>query len=189
MKTITTGKTIFLPYRICELTGEVVSETNRSETHVHGHINRNNGGTISSSTTDYQTIYLKDDEGNEHAPTLVDMTIPCREGQRVTLWGINDGWWFEAYNHNTKDGYWNKARIKKYTSPKKFIYVSMAVFALIFSINLMNGGESFMGGIFLGGLASLALGLFLGLFVGLPVHLIRTSHIYNQKKQNMTATG
>ncbi|VAV98255.1 hypothetical protein MNBD_ALPHA02-2430, partial [hydrothermal vent metagenome] len=140
MKTIASGKTIFLPYRVTELTGEVVSETNRSETSVHGHINRKSGGTISSTTTDYQTIYIKDDEGNEHAPTLVDMTLPCREGQRVTLWGINNGWWFEAYNHNTKDGYWNKARIKKFTSPTTFMKVSMALFALTLSIILLNSG-------------------------------------------------
>jgi hypothetical protein len=125
MKTIKHGKAFFLDYTIVELQGTVLSESNRSETHVSGsgttnpNISSASHSTISSTTTRYQTIYLKEDNGTEHAIRLVDCIVDCREGHKLTLLGIKDiCLWFEITNHTLNLVWTPKKELKEHTFPK-----------------------------------------------------------------------
>lgn len=193
MKDIASGTAIMLPYTVNELTGTVISETTRSETEVSGHIpsgNSNRGGHISSRTTRYQTIYLKDDEGIEHATELVDMIVSCREGQLITLWGINGGWWFEGYNHTTRQSSTGNKTLGNFSFPKKLIWRLVGAYVLITFLILYNAANA-TSDMFLGVIGiiitSLLFALIIVLLVGLPIQFLRSSEIRNQLKQNMTA--
>lgn len=101
---IAEGRTLMWKFSVHELTGVVQSETTRSETEVTGHAygGRTDGTTkIESKTTRYQTIYLKEDDGTEHAVELIDLVVPCREGHRLTLWRMGENLWFRVVNHDT----------------------------------------------------------------------------------------
>ncbi|OOG27570.1 hypothetical protein B1C78_03625 [Thioalkalivibrio denitrificans] len=107
-KKIGEGKAAQFTYEVYELSGEVQSETTRSETEVTGQIHGGGGpysyvqGRIKSKTTRYQTIMLREDDGTEHAIELVNMVLPCTAGQRVTLWRLGGGVWFRGVNRNTQ---------------------------------------------------------------------------------------
>lgn len=125
MKTIKHGKAFFLDYTIVELQGTVLSESNRSETYVSGsgttnpNISSASHSTISSTTTRYQTIYLKEDNGTEHAIRLVDCIVDCREGHKLTLLGIKDTHlWFKITNHTLNLVWTPKKELKEHTFPK-----------------------------------------------------------------------
>jgi hypothetical protein len=139
---IAEGRTLLRKFVIHELTGAVQSETTRSETEVTGHIYGGGtastyGGTmpvqgkIESKTTRYQTIYLQDEEGSEHAAELVNLVVPCREGHRLTLWRLGPRLWFQALNHTTGQTFTAKA-LWSVLSPKVFIGVLGTVLGLIF---------------------------------------------------------
>jgi hypothetical protein len=85
------GKKLMYKFVVYKLSGTVQSENTRSETEVSGNIygggtNSTYGttapvrGEIKSETIRYQTIFLKEDDGTEHALELKDLVVPCREG-------------------------------------------------------------------------------------------------------------
>ncbi len=120
---ITQGKTLGLPYRIYARSGTVTATETRSKTEVSGSVSggggySNNGsgytapvsGSISSETTDYQDIFLTDDDGVEHLIQTENFLVPCREGQRATFFYVlsgksQTGPYFEAYNHHSRQSY------------------------------------------------------------------------------------
>ena len=103
-KKIGEGKAALLGFEVLELSGGVLSETTRSETEVvsGAYDNVTHQRNVTSKVTRYQTIMLREDDGTEHAAELVNMILPCREGQRITLWRLGQGGWFRAVNHNTR---------------------------------------------------------------------------------------
>ena len=122
-KEITQGKALGLPYRIYARSGTVTATETRSKTEVSGNVSggggySNNGtgytapvnGTISSETTDYQDIFLTDDDGVEHLIQTENFLVPCREGQRATFFYVlsgksQSGPYFAAYNHHSRQSY------------------------------------------------------------------------------------
>lgn len=134
MEKIAGGTAIMKNYALYELSGTVQSENTRSETNVSSTSDgQGKGGQkVRSHTTRYQTIYLKGDDGTEHAAELVDLIIPCREGHSLTLWGINQGSWFEGINHTTKQAYKSKKTLNKFTFPMKTVnWALLPVFVLL----------------------------------------------------------
>ncbi|GGD90417.1 hypothetical protein GCM10011515_07520 [Tsuneonella deserti] len=64
--------------------GVVIDRQADSETSVYGSVSGGRGR-ISSSTTEYLTLFLRDDEGNEFSVVLQDFSIPVRAGNRLTI--------------------------------------------------------------------------------------------------------
>ena len=112
---ITRGNALGLSYRVYARSGTVAGTATRSETEVKGNVSGGYGnshtgystpvrGTISSETTNYQDIFLTDDDGVEHLIQTQNFLVPCREGQRATFFYVLSGRsvrgpYFEAYNH------------------------------------------------------------------------------------------
>ncbi len=118
---ITRGSALGLSYRILARTGTVSATETRSKTEVSGKVsggysNSQTGystpvkGNITSETTDYQDIFLTDDDGMEHLIQTENFLVPCREGQRATFFYVlsgrsQSGPYFAAYNHHSRQTY------------------------------------------------------------------------------------
>jgi hypothetical protein len=107
-------------HRLHAVTGKVLHVTTRSETEVHGGGGGGGGGTyggtgwqstapvaVTSTTTRYSKLFLRDLEGQEHALDLVDFVPSCRPGNVVSiLWAVREGRrrgpYLAAYNHDTR---------------------------------------------------------------------------------------
>jgi len=181
MKEIAKGVALNQSYSIQELKGRVESETTRSETETHGRIsggqNRMSGvqGTISSKTTRFQTIYLKDDSGSEHAVELVDLIVPCREGHELTLWGINDGWWFKGVNHTTNKEIFSKSVIEKFAMPHKMIKrvtIIFGVFLFLAFAGILTGDISGLR-VLWGAIGAIFFGSLFYIFMHIPGIIVR----------------
>ncbi|MEM7415654.1 MAG: hypothetical protein AAF389_09185 [Gemmatimonadota bacterium] len=79
-------------FALDSVTGEVMRERQRSETEVSGSISgggsgshRGVSGSMSSSTTLFQSIFLRLPNGKEREITFEDFEIPCREGHQLTI--------------------------------------------------------------------------------------------------------
>src|SRR5690606_6687299 len=110
------GKKLMHKFVVYKLSGTVQSENTRSETEVSGKIygggtNSTYGttapvqGEIKSETIRYQTIFLKEDDGTEHALELKDLVVPCREGHKLSLWRLGGDLWFQGNNETTNQVY------------------------------------------------------------------------------------
>lgn len=120
---IASGDAFGKKYEVYVRSGAVEGTEIRAETEVRGQISGGGGltvggsggnapvsGQVESRTTRYQNIYLTDEEGVEHAIELVDFVVPCKQGQKLSLFlvagaGSDRGAWFHAYNHNTRQHY------------------------------------------------------------------------------------
>lgn len=116
-KQVTEGNALGARYRIHARTGIVNATDSRSETEVTGRVSGGGGaygysapvsGSVQSKTTRYQNIYLTDEDGIEHNIDLVNFTVPCMQGHKLTMLlvtaGSSDsGSYFRAYNHNTRE--------------------------------------------------------------------------------------
>lgn len=158
MKKIAEGVAIWKKYALYKVTGVVQSEATRAETEVSGSVGGGAGitiqgsggsvpvsGTVSSTTTRYQTIYLKDDDGGERALRLVDFVIPCREGHKLTARGVDKSVWFDIDNNSTGEGWENKRELRKYVSPDWLFRWAgpAAIFVLVLIIvSLIPGVEA-----------------------------------------------
>ncbi|EUJ09741.1 hypothetical protein Meth11DRAFT_0542 [Methylophilaceae bacterium 11] len=92
------GRSISL-YRF---TGEVIDSQRSSETSITSHSN----GQVSSYTSHYNEIFLRDKEGKEISVEVASAGVPVRPGNTVTvLWGIlgnkDKGPYTTVYNHDT----------------------------------------------------------------------------------------
>ena len=64
--------------------GTVIDRQAESDTQVYGSVT-NGHGRISSSTTDYLTLFLRDANGNEFSAVLQDFSVQARVGNRVSI--------------------------------------------------------------------------------------------------------
>ncbi len=153
---ITTGNALGLSYRIFARSGTVKASETRSKTEVNGSVSGGGGyssngsgytapvsGSITSETTDYQDIFLTDDEGVEHLIQTENFLVPCREGQRATFFFIKSGRsqsgpYFAAYNHNSRQAYEHGKSLRSDLFPW---LTTLIVFAAI-------GVPTFLGGLF-----------------------------------------
>ena len=116
MQTLTAGGKIFNLYGI---TGKVVSQGKYSTTSVSGGGGGGGGPygervepvTITSTTTVHNDIVLADSNGKEHAFSLSDFGIICREGHELSvIWAIRQGRQQGPYivviNRTTSEQYW-----------------------------------------------------------------------------------
>jgi len=194
MKKIAEGTAVLQDYAVYELSGVVRSENTRSETSVSGHIpagNRNRGGTISSKTTRFQTIYFKGENGKEDAVELVDLIIPCTEGHQLTLWGVNKGSWFEWKNHTTDQSAISKSPLTNFTMPIKTIKRAFyVVVILLFSFFVFFASEVSVFSIMLCALGAFFLGaisFLLFLVPGKIVSVIRSKQILFAKNKHASS--
>jgi hypothetical protein len=87
---------------IYRFTGEVIDSQRSSETSITSH----NNGQVSSYTSHYNEIFLRDKEGKEVSVEVASAGVPVRAGNTVTvLWGIlsgkDKGPYTTVYNHDT----------------------------------------------------------------------------------------
>ncbi|WP_260292783.1 hypothetical protein [Sedimenticola hydrogenitrophicus] len=163
------GKKLLYKFAVYRLSGTVQSENTRSETEVSGKIygggtNSTYGtvapvqGEIKSETIRYQTIFLKEDDGTEHALELVDLVVPCREGHKVTLWRLGKDLWFQVHNQTTNQFY-------TYGKLKKLVYPKVAYFVLGILFGIYAVDKNHTGGKYL-------LALLFAILIGLAIATI-----------------
>lgn len=168
MKKIAEGVALGRKYSLYEVTGTVQGETTRAETSVSGTVGGGGGaalqgsgytapvsGQISSVTTRYQTIFLKDDDDErEIAINLVDLAVPCREGHKLTARSIDKAVWFAVDNKTTGDGYENVRKLRHHVAAKGLLnYGALAIAGLtvlILSIVSPPGKMDIPSGLFFG---------------------------------------
>lgn len=85
--------------------GIVVDHQTESKTQVYGSVT-NGHGRISSSTTDYQTLFVRRNDGSEFSTVLQDFSVQARTGSRVSIIyaghrGSDSGWVAGFLNHDT----------------------------------------------------------------------------------------
>lgn len=138
------GKKLMYRFVVYKLSGTVQSENTRSETEVSGKIygggtNSTYGttapvqGEVKSETIRYQTIFLKEDDGTEHALELKDLVVPCREGHKLTLWRLGDDLFFHGKNETTNQAY-TYGKLRKLVYPKVLYFV----FGILFGIYVVD---------------------------------------------------
>ncbi|MBI1407043.1 MAG: hypothetical protein GC145_13065 [Caulobacter sp.] len=86
--------------------GVVIDRQAESDTRVYGSVT-NGHGRVSSSTTDYLTLFLRKDDGDELSIVLQDFTVQARVGNRVSIIFASDknsgsGWAAGFLNHDTR---------------------------------------------------------------------------------------
>ncbi len=134
MEKIASGRAFLKPYDIYCLSGTVESVENDKVTEVSGSISGGGGGgaymgghtrpvkgNVSSETTTFQTIFVKEENGKETVVKFKDFTFPCKEGHKVTLFAVNENnqenGYFKCYNHNTAENYTLNKAINDYMFP------------------------------------------------------------------------
>lgn len=143
-ETVTTGNALGLKYTVKVRTGAVGgSETSY---HTTDHVSYDQGRTIrESTTTSFRTVYLIDDEGTEHSVVFTNMQVPAREGHRLSAFLLlsgnkNSGYYFAAYNHNTRDYLKSGTTARQVMFPWIIFWVLMAVYTAAM-INYGNNTE------------------------------------------------
>lgn len=210
---IAKGDAIRAAYEIRALTGTVNSTETRSETEVTGQISGGGGysvggtggnapvsGKIESKTTRFQNIFLTDDEGGEHAIELVNFLIPCKEGQKLTLFQLVMGGspkdYFHAFNHNTKNHYEKDGAVSKAMFPTLVFGAAVAVLAIwiwnsasgnpgndgfeIFAMTIIGAG---LGGLVLYAAAKIFAGVRASKVHGNPAYKSFLSSLVTQSKE------
>lgn len=92
-------------------TGVVTATRKQKETQIHSSTQYHGNQAVtstSSSTVDHHELFLRDASGNESAYNLVDLDVPVREGNTVTVvWvmpeNAKSGPYVQVINHNTGD--------------------------------------------------------------------------------------
>ena len=86
--------------------GTVIDRQAESDTQVYGSVT-NGHGRISSSTTDYLTLFLREANGDEFSAVLQDFSVQARVGNRVSIIfagtkATKTGWPAGFVNHDTR---------------------------------------------------------------------------------------
>lgn len=147
------GRKLMYKFVVYKLSGTVQSENTRSETEVTGKIygggtNSTYGttapvqGEIKSETIRYQTIFLKEDDGTEHALELQDLVVPCREGHKLVLWRLGEDLWFQAQNQTTNQFY-TYSKLSKLVFPKVMYFVMGILFG-IYAVDQNHAGGKYL---------------------------------------------
>lgn len=194
-KKIASGSVIGRDYHIHVRTGVVENSETRAETEVSGNISGGGGyssggygsnapvsGSIESKTTRFQNIFLKDEDGDDHVIELVDFLIPCKEGQKLSLFIVKSGEnlrgpYFRAYNHNTREHYENSKAVSSEMFPiRKLLMATGGVGALFFLGGWLGDQGSIGAGIFSAIIAMLIGGIVFGI-AGKIVAMLRGSSV------------
>jgi hypothetical protein len=132
---------MFGKYLLKKSSGVVLEEKSRSETRVSGHIAPTHptygggGGSISSSVTNYQNIYLKRDDGNEMAINLKNLLVNCRVDHELTAYQLtkdgDKGDWVLIVNNTTNEMFPADSKDIHVTFPVIFWLVSSIALALL----------------------------------------------------------
>ena len=85
---------------------------------------------------------MKGDDGIETVVNLVNMTVPVRDGHRVSLWRLGKNDWVKAHNHSTDDTYYNNV-IEKILYPKIFYFLTAATIASVIMSDAGTSGVEF----------------------------------------------
>jgi hypothetical protein len=101
------GKRVTIHYQ----TGVVTAQRKQKETQIHSNVQYHGNQAVtstSSSTVDHLELFLVDSTGKESAFNLVDLDIPVRDGNTVSvIWilpeGSKSGPYVQILNHNTGD--------------------------------------------------------------------------------------
>jgi hypothetical protein len=139
------GTTLFKKFWMSTLSGTVMGESTRAETRVSGSVsgggtipgtghNTDVIGSVSSTTTRYQTVFLKDDAGQEHVIETVDWPVTCRPGHRLTFLNLGRKGWFFAFNHNTQEYFWRTRPVRKIAFPHLFYFASSVPLAAVVAV-------------------------------------------------------
>ena len=155
-KTIASGSALGLDYTVCERTGTVEGSDTRSETEVSGtvsggHSNLPVSGNVQSKTTNYQNVFLKDDDGDTHTIELVNFLVPCTAGHKLTFFvlktgGSEYGEFFEAYNHDTRQHYEHYKNARSELFPWKWVFIAVGVIGVLTFLNYVFDSQSTFGG-------------------------------------------
>ncbi|GAB4517946.1 MAG: hypothetical protein Tsb0010_02140 [Parvularculaceae bacterium] len=213
VEVIAKGDAIRAAYEIRALTGTVTATETRSETEVKGDISGGGGfsvsgtggtapvsGKIESKTTRFQNIFMTDDEGGEHAIELVNFLVPCKEGQKLTLFQLVMGGspkgYFHAFNHNTKNHYEKDGAVSKAMFPTLVFGAVVAVLAIwiwnsasgnpgngsfeVFAMTFIGAG---LGGVVLYGIAKIFAGVRAAKVHGNPAYKSFLSGLAAQSKE------
>lgn len=194
-KKIASGKALGRDYHVHARTGVVESTETRSETEVTGNISGGGGNTsggtgysnpvsgqVRSTTTRFQNIFLKDEDGDDHTIELVDFLVPCKEEQKLTFFIVKSknnltGPYFRAYNHNTREHYENAKAVSSEMFPiRKLLMAIGAVGALTFLTGLFSSDTTFGGAIFSTIVIMIIVGIVLGI-AGKIVGAMRGSNV------------
>lgn len=162
-KTIASGQALGVAYHVCARSGVVEGTETRSETEVSGSISGGGGmtvqgtgasapvsGRVESKTTRYQTIFLKEDDGDEHTIELVDFLVPCKEGQRLTMFVLKLGKnmfgpHVHAFNHNARQHYEDIAGIRSAMFPWKVFMGSVGAVAALVLLSGFTSSDASLG--------------------------------------------
>ncbi|QNN23377.1 hypothetical protein HED60_14185 [Planctomycetales bacterium ZRK34] len=156
---LTEGSALGVGYEIYAHTGVVKHTDTRSETSVEGSftggtttnygggvsVSQPGHGYVSSKTTNFQNIYLTDDEGNDHTVHLVDFLVACAAGHKLTMYmmakpGKGSGTYFKAVNVNTRERYDHGKGARSELFPwRLWMGITGAFIALVFLSSI--GGE------------------------------------------------
>lgn len=90
------------------ISGEVTESSTWSETHISGgggstRFGSGSVGPVTSRVVEKQRVFIKDDDGNEHAWTFRDLPLPVKQGHRVSLLHFTENRlnpFLAACNHN-----------------------------------------------------------------------------------------
>ena len=151
------------PYRIFGVSGRVLEAQKESTTEISG---GGGGGTIvdgrgtinidpiKSTTTIGDTVFIEDDDGEEHAVKLTDFDLAVRAGNRLSVKafaprGDDSGWIMFVYNHSTRTPYLQHDVAKQLLKPS-FLWLLLTVLGLIGAWSLTSllpteGGFDFGG--------------------------------------------
>ncbi len=165
-KKIASGAALGVEYHIHDRVGTIEGTDTRSETEVTGSVSGGGGfssggtgftnpvsGSIQSKTTNYQNVYLKDEEGDEHTIELVDFLVPCKQGHKVSFFVVKTGTdrygaIFHAYNFNTRQHYDHAKSLRSHLFPTKWFMIALAAIGGISFLTLLGDSQtSFWGAI------------------------------------------
>ena len=125
---------------------------------------------------------VEDEDGDDHVIELVDFLIPCKEGQKLSLFIVKSGGnlrgpYFRAYNHNTREHYENTKAVSSEMFPmRKLIMATGGVGVLFFLGGLFGDGGGFGNGLLSALIAMVVGGILFGV-AGKIVAMIRGSNV------------
>lgn len=154
-KQIASGKTLGVEYTVHDRTGTVEGTDSRSETEVTGtvsggHSNLPVSGNVQSKTTNYQNVYLKDEDGDTHTIELVDFLVPCTAGHTLTFFLLKSdgrlyGEYFAAYNHDTRQHYEHYKNARSEMFPWKWLFIAIGVVGVLTFLSYVFDSQSTFG--------------------------------------------
>ena len=194
-KKIVSGNVIGRKYHIHVRTGVVENSETRAETEVTGSVSGGGGysvgghgstapvsGSVESKTTRFQNIFLKDEDGDDHVIELVDFLIPCKEGQKLSLFIVKSGDnlrgpYFRAYNHNTREHYENTKAVSSEMFPMRKLVMAIGGVGVLFFLAGVFGDQGGIGAGIGGAIVGMLIsGIVFGI-AGKIVAMIRGSNV------------